>query len=387
MERIYFDHAATTPLHPEAAEAMIAVMRDVYGNASSVHAAGREATAALTRARDGIAERLGCRPQELVFTSGGTESDNAALFGVVHTAWRKHGRERPPHVVTTEVEHHAVLHACRYLEQFGVEVTYVAPDETGLVAPERIQEALRPNTCLVSVMTGNNEVGTLQPIREIGQLVREQGIVMHTDAVQALGLLPCQLKDWPVDMASFSAHKINGPKGVGCLYIRQGTDWEPMLHGGNQERKRRAGTENVAGIAGFAAALRVAEDEREDKVRQTKRVRAELWSKLVDGLGDRVAYNGHPEQHLPHILNVSVLDVPTETLLMNLDLAGIMAASGSACTSGSLEVSHVLEAMKLSELRTSTAVRFSFGLGNTIEQADIVSQQIATIANRVRSRN
>ena len=268
-----------------------------------------------------------------------------------------------------------------------MEVTYVAPDETGLVAPERIREALQPNTCLVSVMTGNNEVGTLQPIREIGELVREQGIAMHTDAVQALGVLPFQLKDWPVDMASFSAHKINGPKGVGCLYIRQGTDWETMLHGGNQERKRRAGTENVAGIAGFAAALRIAEDERENKVRQTQQVRAALWSRLVDELGDRVAYNGHPERHLPHILNVSVLDVPTETLLMNLDLAGIMAASGSACTSGSLEVSHVLEAMKLSEPRKSTAVRFSFGLGNTIEQADIVSQQIATIANRVRNRN
>ncbi|GAC44195.1 cysteine desulfurase family protein [Paenibacillus popilliae] len=387
MERMYFDHAATTPLHPEAAEAMIAVMRDVYGNASSVHAAGREAAAALTKARDGIAERLGCRPQELVFTSGGTESDNTALIGAVHAAWRKHGRERPPHVVTTEVEHHAVLHTCHYLEQFGVEVTYVAPDDTGLVAPERIQEALRPNTCLVSVMTGNNEVGTLQPIREIGQMVREQGIVMHTDAVQALGLLPFQLKDWPVDMASFSAHKMNGPKGVGCLYIRQGTDWEPMLYGGNQERKRRAGTENVAGIAGFAAALRVTEDEREDKVRQIRQVRAALWSKLVDGLGDRVVYNGHLERHLPHILHVSVLDVATETLLMNLDLAGIMAASGSACTSGSLEVSHVLEAMKLSELRKSTAVRFSFGLGNTIEQADIVSQQIATIAKRVRIKN
>ncbi|MCE5171745.1 cysteine desulfurase [Paenibacillus profundus] len=393
MERIYFDHAATTPLHPDVQAVMAASMHDVFGNASSVHAYGREAKSAVNQARDRMAARLGCRPQELVFTSGGTESDNAALFGAAWAAWlqsgqspHQHQHNTKPHIVTTQVEHHAVLHACERLEALGFEVTYVAPDETGFVSADKIESALRPNTCLVSVMYGNNEVGTMQPIREIGGIVRSHGILMHTDAVQALGMIPIQLNELPVDFASFSAHKVNGPKGVGALYIRTGAVWDPFLFGGNQERKRRAGTENIAGIAGFAEAVERAVSSLDEKIQQLNSIREALWTGLKDTLGDRVVWNGHSSLQLPHILNVSILDVPTETMLMNLDIAGIMAASGSACTSGSLEVSHVLEAMNLPEERKRTAVRFSFGLGNTREEAAFVAQQIATIVSRVRTR-
>ncbi|MCY9512913.1 cysteine desulfurase family protein [Paenibacillus apiarius] len=393
MKRIYFDHAATTPLHPDVLQAMTASMHNVFGNASSVHAYGREAKSAVNQSRDRIAARLGCRPQELVFTSGGTESDNAALFGAAWAAWLQSGQSpqqdkhrMKPHIVTTQVEHHAVLHACERLEALGFDVTYVAPDETGFISADKIESALRPNTCLVSVMYGNNEVGTLQPIREIGEIAREHGILMHTDAVQALGMIPLQLNELPVDFASFSAHKVNGPKGVGALYIRTGALWDPFLYGGNQERKRRAGTENIAGIAGFAEAVERAAGSLDEKIQEASGIRDALWTGLKDSLGDRVVRNGHPSRQLPHILNVSILDVPTETMLMNLDLAGIMAASGSACTSGSLEVSHVLEAMELSEERKRTAVRFSCGLGNTREEAAFTVQQIATIVSRVRTR-
>lgn len=399
MERIYFDHAATTPLHPDVLQAMTDSMHQVFGNASSVHAFGREAKLALNQARDHIAAQLGCQPQELVFTSGGTEGDNAAIFGAAWSAWLQQSSEtaaqqgrsgdasaRKPHIVTTQLEHHAVLHACERLEQLGFEVTYVAPDKMGRVSVEAIEAALRPHTCLISVMYGNNEVGTLQPIEEIGRLARERGILMHTDAVQVLGHLKLELRALPVDFASFSAHKINGPKGVGVLYARAGVHWDPLLYGGSQERKRRAGTENAAGIAGMAKAMEIANGSLPAKLEELAQVRSTLWTELSAVLGDRVVMNGHPTEHLPHILNVSFLDVPTETMLMNLDLAGIMASSGSACTSGSLELSHVLEAMDLPDERKRTAVRFSFGLGNTREEAACAAQQIATIVSRVRTR-
>ncbi|UHA74307.1 cysteine desulfurase family protein [Paenibacillus sp. 481] len=388
MERINFDHAATTPLHPAVIDVMVASMRDVYGNPSSVHAAGREAKLALNQARDRIAARLGCKPQELIFTSGGSESDNTALYGVAMAAWLKSGKQVKPHLVTTQIEHHAVLHACERLERLGFEVTYVAPDEFGQVQADDIVAALQPNTCLVSVMYGNNEVGTLQPIEQIGARVRERGVLMHTDAVQALGLVPLHLASLPIDFASFSAHKINGPKGVGLLYARTGAAWDPYLYGGNQERKRRAGTENVAGIVGFAEAVELATSDAESaaKIELLGQIRHTLWTELCAQLGAHVVLNGHPEQGLPHILNVSFSGVPTESLLMNLDMEGILAASGSACTSGSLEVSHVLQAMRLDHERARTAVRFSFGLGNTIEQAQFAAHQIATIVTRVRTR-
>lgn len=236
-------------------------------------------------------------------------------------------------------------------------------------------------------MYGNNEVGTLQPIEEIGSLARDRGILMHTDAVQVLGHLKMELRELLVDFASFSAHKMNGPKGVGVLYARSGVHWAPLLYGGNQERKHRAGTENVAGITGMAKALEVVNHSLADKVAGVTQIRNSLWAELSEALGDRVVMNGHPTEYLPHILNVSFLDVPTETMLMNLDLSGIMVSSGSACTSGSLELSHVLEAMDLSDERKRTAVRFSFGLGNTMEEAAFAAQQIATIVSRVRTNS
>ncbi|WP_028544800.1 cysteine desulfurase family protein [Paenibacillus taiwanensis] len=389
MERIYMDHAATTPLHPAVWEIMSANMQMVYGNPSSIHAFGRESKAVVQQARDRIAQELGCSPQELIFTSGGSESDNTALFGAMWAAKQrmdKQGHSGMPHLITTAIEHHAVLHAAEHLQSLGFEVTIVQPDEYGMVSTTQIEQAIQPNTCLISVMYGNNEVGTLQPIEEIGLLARERSILMHSDAVQALGMIDIKLQELPLDLVSFSAHKINGPKGIGLLYARHGSAWQPLIYGGNQERKRRAGTENIAGIVGFCEALVQASQHREAKLQQIHQVRTLLLEGLQRELGERVVVNGHPDVRLPHILNVSFLDIPTEKLLMNLDMLGVMAASGSACTSGSLEVSHVLRAMQLSEERQQTAVRFSFGLGNTINEAQEVVTRIATIVHRIRSR-
>lgn len=393
MEHIYMDHAATTPMRQEVVEAMMCAMNKSYGNPSSIHAYGREAKRMIQDARDQIALMLGASPHEIIFTSGGSESDNTAIFGAAWSAWlraREHqsGAERfKPHVITSTIEHHAVLHACEHLEKLGFEVTYVAPDACGVVRPDAVKAAIQPNTCLISLMMGNNEVGSLQPIHEIGELAHAHDILMHTDAVQALGMIELSLNKLPVDFASFSAHKINGPKGVGILYVKQGVAYESFIHGGNQERKHRAGTENVSGIVGMAAAVKLAEEERSDKLVQLAEVRDTLWTGLQELLQDRVVLNGHPTARLPHILNVSILDVPTENMLMNLDMMGVMVSSGSACTSGSLEVSHVLQAMELSDERLRSAIRFSFGLGNTKEQAQEVVKRIATIVTRVRNRH
>ncbi|MGZ9584788.1 cysteine desulfurase family protein [Paenibacillus marinisediminis] len=390
MNRIYMDHAATTPLHPAVREAMASSL-DVYGNPSSVHGAGRDAKAVVRQARDSIAMRLGCSPNELVFTSGGSESDNAAIFGVLWSRWLKLQREgisdKKPHMITTAIEHHAVLHAAQQAERLGFEVTYVQPDQTGFVRLEDIEAAVKAETCLISVMYANNEVGTIQPIEAIGRMARERGILMHTDAVQALGIEPLHLNELPIDFASFSAHKVNGPKGIGAMYCKHGAEWEPFIYGGSQERKRRAGTENIVGIAGFGAAAAQAYESLDARLTTIREVRAALWNGLKSLLGDRVVLNGDEDHSVPHILNVSILDVPTETMLMNLDMLGIQVSSGSACTSGSLEVSHVLQAMKLSAERTSTAVRFSLGMGNTKEQAEAVVKHIETIVSRVRTRN
>jgi len=383
------DHAATTPLHPEVREAMIASL-ELFGNPSSVHASGREAKSSLHRARDQVAAAIGCGPHEIIFTSGGSESDNTAIMGVLWSRWLKQQRTGDtsvkPHMITTTIEHHAVLHTAEQAEKLGFEVSYIPPDSSGMIHPEQIKAAIQPNTCLISVMYVNNEVGTIQPIEEIGRIAHEHGIIMHTDAVQALGVIPFQLRDMPVDLASFSAHKINGPKGTGALYAKHGVEWEPYLVGGSQERKRRAGTENVAGIVGFGVAAEIASKGQKDKILHAAEVRDALWNNMKDAFGDRVLRNGNEEHAAPHILNVSLLDVPTETLLMNLDMMGIMASSGSACTSGSLEVSHVLEAMHLPLERTRTAVRFSVGLGNTVEQAHAVVKQLEAIVSRVRTR-
>lgn len=382
MRELYFDHAASTPLHPEVLEAMVEAMRGPASNASSVHRFGRSAMDKLSSARDQIASQLGCRSSELVFTSGGTESDNAALTGVMR-ALRSSGKT---HLITTAIEHHAILHTCEALQAEGISVTIVKPDDYGRIHAVAIEEAITPETGLISVMYGNNEVGTLQPIEEIANLAQQHGIYLHTDAVQALGHVPIDLSASGISLMSLSAHKINGPQGVGALYIAKGTPFQALQFGGSQERKRRAGTENTAGIIGFAKAVTLAISHLEDHSRQLDQLRDTWISLLKAELGaDAIAVNGHPQHHLPHIANISFLGIQTESMLMNLDLSGIAASSGSACTSGSLERSHVLLAMGLDDARLESAVRFSFGLGNTTEQLEYAAQKIGTIVRRIRS--
>lgn len=380
MKTIYLDHAASTPVHPEAAKEMLRVMTSRFGNASSVHAFGREVKKIVNGSRDRLAALLGCAPDEIIFTSGGTESDNLAILGTLEAV----GPESK-HVITTAIEHHAVLHACRELERRGCEVTYIPVDHTGRVSVDDIAGQIRENTALITVMFGNNEVGTLQPIREIGELARERGIPFHTDAVQALGSELILCRDWPVDLWSFSAHKINGPQGVGVLVASKAHPLSPRQFGGVQEKKRRAGTENMAGIAGFAKAAELAVSGLEERRKHFGELRRKLILGLEAEAGkEAFVVNGSPEFYMPHIVNISFPGVPTETMLMNLDMEGIAAASGSACTSGSLEISHVLQAMKLPENVLHSAIRFSFGLGNTTQEMEYTTQKIGTILKRLR---
>lgn len=380
MNAVYLDHAASTPVHPEVAKRMMNVMTSQYGNASSVHAYGREAKKIVNGARDEMASLLGCEPDELVFTAGGTESDNLAILGLMESLGMK-GK----HVITSAIEHHAVLHTCHELERRGCEVTYVPVDHTGRVSVNDIENAIQDNTVLVTIMYGNNEVGTVQPVAEIGELCRSRDIVFHTDAVQALGSETILCRDLPVDMWSFSSHKINGPQGVGVLVVRRGIKLSPRTIGGLQEKKRRAGTENMAGIVGFSAAVEWTIHNMEARIQHYRELRSALLQGLSREMGETsFVINGNSEHYLPHILNISFPGSNTETMLMNLDMEGIAAASGSACTSGSLEVSHVLKAMKLSDPVLRSAIRFSFGLGNTTQEMEYTAQKIATILNRLR---
>ncbi|OBZ12482.1 cysteine desulfurase family protein [Bacillus sp. FJAT-26390] len=382
MKIHYFDHAATTPMHPSVASTMLELMQGPGGNSSSMHALGRAAKQQLNRARDSIAAALGCKPGELLFTSGGTESDNAALIGAAR-AQRKRGKS---HIITSAGEHHAVLHTCEWLaKEEGFTLTVLPLDNSGRTSPELVQAAITPETGLISIMHGNNEVGTLQPIEEIGQIAKASGAIFHVDAVQALSSINYRLNELPVDLMSFSAHKINGPQGVGALYVANGTLLEAIQHGGSQERKRRAGTENIAGIAGFAAAVDICVNERENKQPFMDKLR-KRWIELLQAHVEvPIVINGNEQHYLPHIVNVSFIGVDTETMLMNLDMEGIAAASGSACTSGALERSHVLRAMQLPEDQIHSAVRFSFGLGNTLEELEDAAQKVGTIVRRIRN--
>ncbi|WP_028611781.1 cysteine desulfurase family protein [Paenibacillus harenae] len=382
MNTYYFDHAATTPMRPEVMKAMLEVMSGPGSNASSMHAYGRAAKQHLNRSRDRIAAALGCKPSELLFTSGGTESDNAALIGAAR-AQRKRGKS---HIITSAGEHHAVLHACEWLrKEEGFTLTVLPVDGSGRTSAASVQSAMTAETGLVSIMHGNNELGTLQPIEEIGAIVKAGGALFHVDAVQTLGWIGYRLNEIPVDLMSFSAHKINGPQGVGALYIANGTLFEAVQHGGSQERKRRAGTENIAGIAGFAEAVDICVNERETKQLFMDELRKRWIELLQEHAGVPIRINGSEQHRLPHIVNVSFIGVDTETMLMNLDMEGIAASSGSACTSGSLERSHVLRAMELPEEQLQSAVRFSFGLGNTLEELENAAQKIGTIVRRIRN--
>ncbi|PTX58430.1 cysteine desulfurase [Melghirimyces profundicolus] len=378
---IYLDHAATTPVHPRVVDAMLPFLEQQFGNPSSIHAFGREIRNAVDRARDQVAEALHAESGQLIFTSGGTEADNLAVTGVA-TALREKGKDR---VITASVEHHAVLDTCEYLEHLGFSVTYLSVDSTGRIRMDELERALDDRTALVSIMYGNNEVGTLQPVEEIGALARERGVFFHTDAVQAFGMEPLDVKSLPVDLLSVSSHKINGPKGVGALWVGREVPLNPLLHGGQQERRRRPGTENVPGIVGFGRAAEIAVAEQGRHREKALACRRTMLEEL-DRAEIRYTVNGHPEHHLPHILNLSFPGADTEVLLMNLDMEGIACASGSACTSGTLEVSHVLKAMKLPDELLRSAVRFSFGLGNDEENVREAARTVAEVVNRLTKR-
>jgi cysteine desulfurase len=377
MELIYLDNAATTPILPSVRQAMEPYMQDVFGNPSSVHQAGRRAKAAIEKAREQVAKAIGAKATEIVFTSGGTESDNAALISMALSL-----QEKGKHLVTTSIEHHAVLHTCAFLEQLGFEITYVDPNEQGIVTLAAIEQALRDDTILVSVMMVNNETGAIQPIAEIGALTAERGIAFHTDAVQAVGLLPVDVAALQVDLLSMSGHKLHAPKGVGALFVHGKTKWTPYLHGGNQERQRRAGTENVASIVGFGAAIELAAQDRESKLAHIRDLRDTMLGIFRSEL-DHVVLNS-PEDALPSILNVTFTGVSAESLLMNLDMMGIAASSGSACTSGSLQPSHVLMAMGLSEEHVKSAIRFSFSGHNTRDEVTEAANKIVQVVKRLR---
>lgn len=373
---IYLDHAAATPMLPEALARMLPYMTEHYGNPSSIHSFGRDALAAVTEARETIGAALNVSGRRILFTSGGTESDNLAILGLAAR------RGNSGHVITTRTEHHAVLHACERLEKLGVDVSYLPVDDTGRVNPADVAKEIRPDTFLITIMLANNETGTLQPVQEIGKIAREAGVLFHVDAVQAFGALELDLTRLPVDLMSLSSHKIGGPKGIGALYAGEKVLLQPLLYGGNQERKRRAGTENVPGIVGFGAAAGITAERLAAKRAHLESLRA-LMLKELGRLLPKEAFvvNGHATERLPHILNVSFPGVPAETLLMNLDLAGVCAASGSACTSGSLEPSHVLTAMCLGQDRVRSAIRFSFAAVTTEEEIVRAAEIIATFVH------
>ena len=379
MDRIYMDNAATTAVCPEALAAMLPCFGEVYGNASSIHSTGRDARKKLEEARKTVAECLGAKPGEIYFTSGGSESDNWAIKGAAFA-----NRKRGNHIITSSIEHHAVLHTCQWLEKQGFEVTYLPVDEYGLVDPAAVEAAITDKTILISIMAANNEIGTIEPIPEIGKIARAHHIPFHCDAVQAVGAIPVNVEDWNVDMLSLSGHKFHGPKGVGALYIRTGVRLDQFLHGGAQERGKRATTENVPGVVGMAAALQKAVGHLEENGVRLIAMR----DRLIKGILDQIPYarlNGHPLRRLPGNVNVSVQYIEGEALLLRLDLAGIAGSSGSACTSGSLDPSHVLLAIGLPHEVAHGSLRLSLTDTNTEEEVDEVLRVLPQIVSTLRA--
>ncbi|WP_070327657.1 cysteine desulfurase family protein [Exiguobacterium aurantiacum] len=376
----YFDHAATTPMRPEVLEAMTPYFLEQYGNPSSIHGVGRKARAALDASRRTLATWIGATPNEIVFTSGGTESDNYALFGAAYA-----NQHKGKHVITTKVEHHAVLHAMEQLEREGFDVTYLDVDESGAVSVAALKDALRDDTILVSVMYGNNEVGTLQPIADIGMLLADRDTLFHTDAVQVLGTEAIDVHALGVDLLSASAHKVNGPKGIGFLFIKTGVKLATRSFGGQQERKRRAGTENVPGAVGFSRAAELVMAERNERVTAYREM-ADTLLHTLDELGVEYEVNG--ANRLPHIVNLYLPGIELEPFLIMMDMRGYAISSGSACTAGTIEPSHVLTAMYGQSDRTKQSVRISFGLGNTVDDvtrlAERLHEVVSTFMNGVR---
>jgi cysteine desulfurase len=379
MRLIYADNAATTPVSEEAFAAMEPFFRESFGNPSSLYSVGRRARKALESAREETAVCLNASPEELFFTSGGSESDNWAIKGIAFSQKSK-GKN---HIITSKFEHHAVLHACRFLESEGFEVTYLDVHEDGIIRPDELEAALRPETALVSVMFANNEIGTVQPIREIGELCRKHGVLFHTDAVQAAGTLPIGLNDLKIDLLSLSAHKFYGPKGTGALYIRKDTEFANLIDGGAQERSRRAGTENVAGAVGLAAALKAACNRREEDSAPLIRLRDRLTDGLLKIEGTRL--NGDRVRRLPGNVNIAFERVDGETLVLMLDQAGICASTGSACTAGSSDPSHVLRAIGLPPALAAGSLRLTLGARNTGEDVDAILGALPPMVEKIRA--
>jgi len=378
MKRIYLDHNATTPLHPGVLEAMLPYYKEAFGNPSTIYSFGQETRKATDEAREKVANLIGASPEEIIFTSGGTEADNVALKGVA-SALEKKGK----HIVTSSIEHHAVLSTLKYLEKRGYKVSFLPVDEHGWLDPREIEEAITSQTVLISVMHANNEVGTIEPISEIGEIARKAGIYLHTDAVQTIGKIKVNVDDLKVDLLSLSAHKFYGPKGVGALYVRKGTRIHPLLHGGYQERRRRAGTENVAGIVGLGKAAEIASKEMVQQSRRESNLRDKLEKMIKENI-NHCRLNGHPTRRLPNTLNVSFEFIEGESLILNLDLKGIAASTGSACTSGSLEPSHVLMAMGVAPEIAQGSIRFSLGRDTRKEDIDYTVENLVEIVARLR---
>jgi cysteine desulfurase len=373
------DHNATTPLREDVLEAMLPYLREVFGNASSPHTFGRQARRAIEGAREQVAAALGAQPREIVFTGCGTESDNQALKGVAFA-----NRDRGDHIITSRIEHKAILETCQYLEEQGFQVTYLPVDKYGTVDPDQVAQAITDQTVLVSVMFANNEVGTIQPIAEIGQVCQERGVMFHTDAIQAVGKLPIDVGKLGIDLLSLSAHKFYGPKGVGAMCVRKGAKIDPLLHGGHQEWGRRAATENVASIVGLGKALELRPGEMAAEAKRLAALRERLYEGITTQI-DHVYLNGHPTQRLPGTLSVSFDYVEGEGIIIGLDLAGVAVSSGSACTSASLEPSHVLLAMGVHPAVAQGSIRFSLGRENTEADVDYVLETLPPIVERLRA--
>ena len=377
-EIIYFDNAATTPIRPEVYDAMRPYIESCYGNPSSVYKLARESKKAVDLARKQVADAINADSGEIFFTGCGSESDNWAIKGVALAL-----KDKGKHIITTNIEHHAILHTCEFLEENGYEVTYIPVDEYGMVSADDIKKAIRPDTILVSVMTANNEIGTIEPIKEIGAVCREKGIYFHTDAVQAVGHIKIDVKEMNIDLLSLSGHKIGAPKGIGALYIRKGVKIKNLIHGGQQEKGKRAGTENVIGIVALGKAIELAVSEMEDTTERLKYLR----DKIINGVLKNIEYsrlNGHPEERLPGNVNISFEFIEGESMLLMLDAKGICASSGSACTSGSLDPSHVLLAIGLPHEKAHGSLRISLGYQNTEEEVDKLLEVLPPIVQRLR---
>jgi cysteine desulfurase len=379
MKRVYLDYAATTPTHPDVIKTMTPLFFDVFGNPSSIHTCGQESRSYIEESRKSLAKLIGASPEEIYFTSGGTESDNWALQGIAYA-----NASRGNHIITTTIEHHAIHEPLHFLQKQGFSVTLVPVDGFGLVDPDTVKKAITPKTILISVMHSNNEVGTIQPIEEISKIAKETGVYLHTDAVQSVGHVPIDVNRMGVDLLSSSAHKFYGPKGIGILFIRQGTNINPFIYGGSQERNYRAGTENVPAIAGMGKAAEIALNEMDEEIKQLIFLR----DKFVKGIEkniEQARLNGHPVKRLPNNVNFSIEFVEGESICLNLDLAGICVATGSACSSESMEASHVLIAMGLPPEIARASLRLTSGKWTTEAEVDFVLEQLPKIVNRLRS--